>query len=256
MPNLNHRLVLVFLFSALSTFPLYAITQVGGDGCPAGTVACPVELGSPICCAASQSLCKTLCGGDRPPILVICPAGSYGGGTVICKPCPSDYPNSAEGSKVITQCYKSCTRACTRQRCPANATCTHGSSSTSGKYYYGGSCDAPASTCSISISCKSGYYKSGSSCPACTGVSATDLSQSCSRSPTSTELSNAHAYAGTMTGGTQQCTGNHTSGPIGAISASQCTGCSSWGSCSGGTLTITSCAAGYYKDGQIGGAHV
>ena len=168
MPNLNHRLVLVFLFSALSTFPLYAITQVGGDGCPAGTVACPVELGSPICCAASQSLCKTLCGGDRPPILVICPAGSYGGGTVICKPCPSDYPNSAEGSTVITQCYKSCTKACTRQTCPSNATCTHGSTSTSGTQYYGGSCSAASSTCSLTInSCKSGYYKSGNSCPKC-----------------------------------------------------------------------------------------
>ena len=181
-----------------------------------------------------------------------CPAGTYCSDGIKYD-CPSSYPDSAAGATAKAQCYRSCTKSCTRQTCPSNATCTHGSSSTSGKYYYGGSCDAPASTCSISISCKSGYYKSGSSCPACTGVSATDLSQSCSRSPTSTELSNAHAYAGTMTGGTQQCTGNHTSGPIGAISASQCTGCSSWGSCSGGTLTITSCAAGYFLNGLSAG---
>ena len=75
-------------------------------------------------------------------------------------------------------------------------------------------------------------------------------SQSCSRNPTSTELSNEHAYAGTISGATQKCTGNHTGGPAGATSSSQCTGCSSWGSCSGGTLTITSCSAGYYKDGN------
>ena len=66
--------------------------------------------------------------------------------------------------------------------------------------------------------CNAGYYKSGSSCPSCTTVSATDLSLSCSRNPTSTELSNAHAYAGTISGAKQQCTGKHTGGPAGATS--------------------------------------
>ena len=53
-------------------------------------------------------------------------------------------------------------------------------------------------------SCKSGYYLNGTgagnSCTSCTTVSATDLSQSCSRSATSTELNNAHAYAGSISG--------------------------------------------------------
>ena len=116
-------------------------------------------------------------------------------------------------------------------------------------------------TCSASskkyTSCKSGYYlnglSAGNSCLSCTSISASDLSQSCSRSATSTELSNAHAYAGTISGATQQCTGNHTSGPTGATSSSQCTGCSSWGTCSGGTLTITSCSPGYYLNGLSAG---
>ena len=171
-----------------------------------------------------------------------------------CSACSDlGYTSSADGnSSGASACYKSCTKACTQQTCPENATCTHGSESKSGTQYYGGSCDAPASTCSISISCDAGYYKSDSSCPSCTTVSASDLSQGCNRNPTSTELSNAHAYAGTISGATQKCTGNHTTGPKGATSASQCTGCSAWGSCTGGTLTITSCAAGYYKNDDGG----
>ena len=145
------------------------------------------------------------------------------------------YTSSADGnSNGASACYKSCTTACTRQTCPENATCSHGSESKSGTQYYGGSCDAPASTCSISISCNSGYYKSDSSCLACTGVGATDLSQGCDRNPTSTELSNAHAYAGTISGATQNCTGNHTGGAGGTSGSGSCTGCSAWGSCTGG----------------------
>ena len=177
-----------------------------------------------------------------------CNSGYFGANSS-CTKCPDDYPSG--GGSRIYNCYKSCTKACTQQTCPSNATCSHGSSSTSGTHYYGGSCDAPASTCSISVSCDAGYYGS-TSCSSCTGVGATDLSQGCDRNPTSTELSNVHAYAGTISGATQQCTGNHTTGPKGATNASQCTGCSAWGSCTGGTLTITSCAAGYYKNDDGG----
>ena len=194
-------------------------------------------------CSAPSSTCSLT--------INSCKSGYYKNGNS-CATCSSlGYTSSANGnSNGAAACYKSCTRACTRQTCPSNATCTHGSSSTSGTQYYGGSCSAASSTCSISISCNSGYYKSGSSCPACTSVSATDLSQSCSRNPTSTELSNAHAYAGTISGAKQQCTGKHTGGAGGTAGSGSCTGCSSWGSCSGGTLTITSCSAGYYKDGN------
>ena len=72
------------------------------------------------------------------------------------------------GNTGAGQCYKSCSKACTQQSCPANATCTHGSTSTSGTQYYGGSCSASASTCSITITCKAGYYKNSSNtCTAC-----------------------------------------------------------------------------------------
>ena len=194
-------------------------------------------------CSAPSSTCSLT--------INSCKSGYYKNGNS-CATCSSlGYTSSANGnSNGAAACYKSCTRACTRQTCPSNATCTHGSTSTSGTQYYGGSCSAASSTCSISISCNSGYYKSGSSCPACTSVSATDLSQSCSRNPTSTELSNAHAYAGTISGAKQQCTGKHTGGAGGTAGSGSCTGCSSWGTCSGGTLTITSCSAGYYKDGN------
>ena len=120
-----------------------------------------------------------------------------------------------------------------------------------------GAAHAAGYTCPSSkkyTSCNSGYYMNGTgagnSCTSCTTVSATDLSQSCTRNPTSTELSNAHAKTGTISGATQKCTGKHTGGAGGTNGAGSCSGCSSWGSCSGGTLTITTCSAGYYKDGN------
>ena len=197
-------------------------------------------------CSAPSSTCSLT--------INSCKSGYYKNGNG-CSTCSSlGYTSSANGnSNGAGACYRSCTKACTQQACPSNATCTHGSTSTSGTQYYGGSCSAASSTCSISISCKSGYYKSGSSCPSCTTVSATDLSQSCSRSPTSTELSNAHASAGTISGAKQQCTGKHTGGAGGTAGSGSCTGCSSWGTCSGGTLTITSCSPGYYLNGLSAG---
>ncbi len=120
-----------------------------------------------------------------------------------------------------------------------------------------GAAHAAGYTCPSSkkyTSCNSGYYMNGTgagnSCTSCTTVSATDVSRSCTRSPTTTELSNAHASAGTVTNGTQKCTGKHTGGAGGTNGAGSCSGCSSWGSCSGGTLTITTCSAGYYKSGN------
>ena len=181
-----------------------------------------------------------------------CKSGYYKSGNS-CPKCPSGYTSAAGTTGGIGSCYKSCTKSCTQSCTISNASsCTYGSKTTSGTQYYGGSCDAsnPGNCPITGWSCNAKYYHTDSGCSACTGVSATDLSQSCSRNPTSTELSNAHAYAGTISGAKQQCTGKHTGGPAGATSSSQCTGCSSWGSCSGGSLTITSCAAGYYKDGN------
>ena len=120
-----------------------------------------------------------------------------------------------------------------------------------------GAAHAAGYTCPSSkkyTSCNSGYYMNGTgagnSCTSCKTVSATDLSQSCTRNPTTTELSNAHAKAGTISGARQKCTGKHTGGAGGTNGVGSCSGCSSWGSCSGGTLTITTCSAGYYKDGN------
>ena len=81
------------------------------------------------------------------------------------------YTMSADGnSSGSDACYKSCTRACTRPTCPDNATCSYGSSSTSGTQYYGGSCSAESSTCTMTVTCDAGYYKnSGGTCSPCGG---------------------------------------------------------------------------------------
>ena len=114
----------------------------------------------------------------------VCPANSYcpGKDYVVCNgsnqstvhttnfglnSCPSGYPNSGTGSDAASDCYTSCTKACTQQSCPSNATCTHGSTSTTGTQYYDGSCSAPASTCPITVTCNAGYYLSNGTCVPC-----------------------------------------------------------------------------------------
>lgn len=75
-----------------------------------------------------------------------------------------------------TQCYKICSRACTQQACPANATCMHGTTSTSGVQYYGGACNAAASTCTMSFECNNGYnLTSGNICAQLCTAGATHL---------------------------------------------------------------------------------
>ncbi|MBE6458046.1 MAG: hypothetical protein E7011_04560, partial [Alphaproteobacteria bacterium] len=66
-------------------------------------------------------------------------------------------------------CYKNCTQACTQQPVPTGAqSVTHGTTSTSGTYYYGGSCSAASSTCSLKIdSCKVNYWLENGVCNAC-----------------------------------------------------------------------------------------
>ena len=95
-------------------------------------------------------------------------------------------------------------------------------------------------------SCLASYYLNNGTCTSCTSVAATDLTQTCNRNATSTELSNAHASAGTISGASQRCTGNHTGGAGGTSTSTSCSGCSSWGTCSGGTFKATSCSANYY----------
>ncbi|MBD5388661.1 hypothetical protein HDR63_00180 [bacterium] len=98
----------------------------------------------------------------------VCPAG-YFCPTGIYNPkyaeygdrykCPDGY-TSDEGSTGLNKCYRACTRACTQQTCPENASCTHGNTSNSGIEYYGAACSAAATTCTLSFSCDPGYYGS------------------------------------------------------------------------------------------------
>ncbi len=73
----------------------------------------------------------------------------------------NEYTLSADGnSGPSSVCHKTCSRACTRQTCPANTkSCTHGSETTTGTQYYGGSCSAGSSTCSLTFVCADGYVK-------------------------------------------------------------------------------------------------
>jgi len=112
--------------------------------------------------------------------------------------------------KDYSTCYNSCTRACTQSGCPNGYSCTYNSSSTSGTQYYGGSCDAAASTCTIAsqtctthcntksntaVQNSSTETESGLSCSqGCSTSCSTSCSETCSTSCSQT-CSSSCSYA-------------------------------------------------------------
>ena len=96
-----------------------------------------------------------------------CPVGSYcPGGTYTVESdtngkntCPADYTSDA-GAVGENECYMGCELACTQQTCPEHSeNCTHGVSSTTGKQYVNGTCNAEKTFCSIDFECNTGYNK-------------------------------------------------------------------------------------------------
>ncbi len=68
-----------------------------------------------------------------------------------------------------TRCYKNCTVSCTQQECPANASCTHGQETSTGREYYSSVstfCNATPKNCSLTFTCNAGYKKNeeGTAC--------------------------------------------------------------------------------------------
>ena len=86
----------------------------------------------------------------------VCPVGSYCANNIKTA-CDDGYTTDATGATDVSQCYTTCEQQCTQQECPDNATCTHGTAITTGKQYYGGTCNAPTSTCEMTVNCDSGY---------------------------------------------------------------------------------------------------
>ena len=111
-------------------------------------------------CAAGQYLDETTL------LCTECPVGSYcPGGTFTVEAnnsktaCPTDYTSDAAAT-AESECYTGCELACTQQTCPAHSNnCTHIASSTTGKQYVGGTCDAIVSSCEMNFDCDTGYNK-------------------------------------------------------------------------------------------------
>ena len=95
------------------------------------------------------------------------------------------------------------------------------------------------STTKSYTSCSSGYYYSSGSCTSCENVANSTDTRSCDYT---VSISNGTLYC---TGGSQTCNGHKTGGAGGTYGSSYCTGCSSYGSCSGGTCSV-SCDPPYY----------
>ena len=136
------------------TYDAYANEAGTGDGA--------IKSG----CATNNATCT------RVVATVTANSGYYDAGTT-CTTCSSvgdgTYTLSDDGNDGgNTKCYKTCTRQCDQQQCPANATCTHGTQTTSGRQYYGDTCNAAPSTCTLEFTCNAGYKKnsSGTGCEA------------------------------------------------------------------------------------------
>ena len=88
----------------------------------------------------------------------ICPVGSYCANNTKTA-CDTGYTTDNTGATSESQCYTTCTKQCTQQTCPENATCTHGTTTTAGKQYVGSTCNAASSTCEMTVNCNNGYDK-------------------------------------------------------------------------------------------------
>ena len=91
----------------------------------------------------------------------VCPVGSYCANNIKTA-CDDGYTTDATGATDVSQCYTTCEQQCTQQTCPDNATCTHGTTVTTGKQYVGGTCNAKQTMCGIDITCDTGYNKTDS----------------------------------------------------------------------------------------------
>ena len=136
------------------TYVAYANSAGTGDGA--------IKSG----CSTNNATCT------RVVSTVTADSGYYDAGTT-CTACSSVGDGTYTLSDVDneggnTKCYKTCTRQCDQQQCPANATCTHGTQTTSGRQYYGDTCNAAQSTCTLEFTCNAGYKKnsSGTACVA------------------------------------------------------------------------------------------
>ncbi len=166
-------------------------------------------------------------GGDNTCAATACAAGYYlENGT--CKKCPDGYTSANGTTGGIGSCYTSCTRPCTQQPIPTGAySVTHGTTSTSGTQYYGGTCSAPTSTCSITINtCKTGFYKSNNSCNTCP-----------SDYPLTDTIGNAYSDEISINGCWRHCN---------ASDVPNSTARTGWREYSGNNIcAATACAAGY-----------
>ena len=96
---------------------------------------------------------------------IICPLGSYCANNIKTA-CDTGYNTDNTGASTESQCYTTCEQRCTQQTCPDNATCTHGATTTTGKQYVGGTCDASASQCELTVNCATGYELTNGTCSA------------------------------------------------------------------------------------------
>ena len=86
----------------------------------------------------------------------VCPIGSYCANNIKTA-CDDGYTTDATGATDVSQCYTTCEQQCTQQTCPDNATCTHGTTVTTGKQYIGGTCDAEQTMCEVNFECNENF---------------------------------------------------------------------------------------------------
>ncbi len=86
----------------------------------------------------------------------VCPVGAYCANNIKTA-CDDGYTTDATGATDVSQCYTTCEQQCTQQECPDNATCTHGTTVTTGKQYVGGTCDAEQTMCEVNFKCNENF---------------------------------------------------------------------------------------------------
>ncbi len=170
-----------------------------------------------------------------------CAAGTYKGGSgtqasAACSTCPSGYPNSAEASTAITQCYSNtksrawtgsqvngsvptnCASVKTWGSCskPACDYVAYSNSAGTGDGTIKSGCSTNSASCTkpvVAVTAKAGYYDNGTTCAACSGLASGFY-------PNSAEGNE---------GGASACYTNSLSGKyVASANATSATACANW----------------------------
>ena len=199
----------------------------------------------------------------RPFTSCVCNANWYAvAGPTWCTGCPSTHPSSAQGSTAQSQCFTSCSVACScpawnSSNCPAGSSCTCNTTSNpaSGQRFHPNTsgCSVAANTCNTSTAACAPGTNAAAGVANCTNCSAGATDCGCGANGEANGSGGCRARANSFGSGTsfQACPSGFPNSVAGATAITSCfsnTKSRAWTG-SQTACSLTSCSANQYSTG-------